>query len=248
MNGTLDFFYYRSHEAKTYVDFHQHNCFELVYYETGKGAMNLDGRTLPYEPGSMTLTRPNFMHDERHDEATDVMFFGFRYDDQPFPLRNGALQDTAEQDIHKLILTMKEELLAQRPYYAIRVNLLLNETILLLGRLANEPAPDNKPEKLVYARRFIDENFTQSINLHTLAELSGYSMDHFRHLFKEQTGLPPAQYIIRRRLEAARRMLQDSELSVSAIGMECGFSTTSQFIELFKRAYGRTPLQYRKYH
>jgi AraC-like DNA-binding protein len=245
MNGKLEFFYYRSHEGETYVDFHQHNCFELVYYETGTGAMRLDGQTLPYTPGTLTLTRPNFMHDERHDAETDVIFFGFSFDDSPFALRNGVYRDSPEGEIGSLMRKMKAELLAKRPFYSARVGLLLNEILVLVARQLETETEAARPEKLFYARRFIDENFTQAVSLKTLAELSGYSEDHFRHLFKEWTGLPPAQYVLRKRLEEARLQLRQSAKSVSEIGADCGFSTTSQFIELFKRTYGQTPLKFR---
>ncbi|MFD2613422.1 helix-turn-helix domain-containing protein [Paenibacillus gansuensis] len=243
----MEFFYYNSYKSGTYVDFHQHSCFELVYYVSGKGAMNLDGRELRYSPGSMTLTRPNFMHDERHTEATDVMFFGFQYDDEPVHLGNGLLEDTENREVHTLIELMKHELLDRKAHYDIRVNLLLNEVILLLGRLTgNEKTAAPPPEKLFYARRYLDENFAQPINLRTLAELSGYSEDHFRSLFKLKTGLSPYQYVISKRLDAARQLLLHSASTVSTIGMECGFSTSSQFIEMFRRHYGQTPLQFRK--
>ncbi|MBO7748186.1 helix-turn-helix domain-containing protein [Paenibacillus sp. MWE-103] len=247
MNGKLDFFFYKSYEAGTYVDYHKHSCYELVYYVSGSGAMNLNGRTLAYAPGTMTLTRPDYMHDERHDEATDVLFFGFRYDDVPVRLRNGLIPDTAERTIHALLLTMKEELLGQKAHYAARADLLLNEIVLLLGRQAEPAAEDGRrPERLFYARRYLDENFTQPVQLRALAELSGYGEDHFRHLFKAQTGCSPGRYVLRKRLEAARELLRHTTMTVSAIGLECGFSTTSQFIGLFRRELGMTPLQFRK--
>lgn len=248
VNGKLDFFFYSTHEAGTYVDFHKHSCYELVYYVSGTGTMNLNGRTLAYAPGTMTLTRPEYMHDERHDEETEVIYFGFLYDDFPVLLQNGLVPDTEERTVLALLLTMKEELLAQKAHYAPRVNLMLNEIILLLGRQTEADAArnDHRPERLFYARRYLDENFTQPVELRTLAELSGYSEDHFRHLFKEQTGLPPGRYILRKRLEAAKDLLLHSVLTVSAVGMECGFATTSQFIGLFKREFAFTPLQYRK--
>ncbi|QGQ98171.1 AraC family transcriptional regulator [Paenibacillus psychroresistens] len=245
MNGSLEFFSYRTHETGSYVDFHKHECFELVYYTTGKGTMNLNGELLRYSPHSVTLTRPNYMHDERHEEATEVIFFGFLYDDFPVHLTNAVILDTPEKEILALMLCMKEEILGQKQHYTTRVNLLLNEIILLIGRQSHAPASDNLPEKLFYARRFIDENYTQSIQLHTLAEISGYSNDHFRHLFKKQTGLSPLNYILNKRIDAAKRSLLNSTASVSEIGMDCGFSTTSQFIEMFKRICLKTPLQFR---
>lgn len=245
MNGMLDFFYYTAYSAHSYVDFHSHGCYELVYYVTGTGTMRLDGTTLRYAPGSLTLTKPNYMHDERHEQPTEVIYFGFHYDDLPAELPHGLYRDADGGEIFGLIAKMKEELLSRKPHYAALSDLLLNEIILLLARQTQAAPAVHRPEKLVYARRFIDENCTQPINLHTLAEISGYSDDHFRHLFKEQTGLSPLNYILHKRLAKARQRLLHTDASVSVIGLDCGFSTTSQFIELFKRVHGKTPLQYR---
>jgi AraC-like DNA-binding protein len=245
MNGKLEFFYYSSHDIGSYVDFHKHDCFELVYYVSGSGTLHLNGQTMYYVPNSIALTRPNYMHDEKHDEFTEVIFFGFLYDDFPVSLTNSVIQDTPQKDILALVLGMKEEILGQKQHYTVRVNLILNEIIILLGRQSQVNASENRPEKLFYARRFIDENYTQSIHLQTLAKISGYSNDHFRHLFKKQTGLSPINYILHKRVDAAKQLLLNSNSSISTIGMDCGFSTTSQFIELFKRVCGRTPLQFR---
>jgi AraC-like DNA-binding protein len=247
MNGKLDFFYYASYPEHTYVDFHSHNCFELVYYVSGTGTMNLGGRILNYSPHSMTFTRPNHMHDERHDEASEVIFFGFLYDDDPISLPNALIFDTDQHEVLQLLLKMKKEAIEQPPFSHIRLNLLLNEVLLLIGRTCHQDNPGYNPaEQLFLARRFMEENYSQSINLHTLAEISGYSYDYFRHLFKAETGLSPVRYIMEKRLAAAKHMLVNTRKTISQIAMDCGFSTTSQFCDMFKRATHTTPLQYRK--
>jgi quercetin dioxygenase-like cupin family protein len=53
MNGKLEFYFYKSYLRDTYVEFHQHNCYELVYYAKGSGKMKLNGETLNYVPNSM---------------------------------------------------------------------------------------------------------------------------------------------------------------------------------------------------
>ncbi|REE80961.1 AraC-like DNA-binding protein [Paenibacillus taihuensis] len=249
VNGKLEFFYYSSYEGDTYVDFHNHQCYELVYYAAGLGQMNLNGSLLDYVPGSMTLTRPLYTHDERHDTETEVLFFGFAYDDYPISLANGLYFDNESKEMLWLLERMREELLGGKPHYMERLNLMVNEAVILLARFdsagASKRAKENAADKLFFARRYIDENFNRPINIRTLSEISGYSQDHFRHLFKEVTGMSPGNYLLRRRLEQSRNLLLSTELAVSDIGADCGFSTTSQFIQLFKQQLGATPLQYR---
>ncbi|AZN38330.1 helix-turn-helix domain-containing protein [Paenibacillus albus] len=249
MNGKLDFFYYSTYESDTYVDFHNHQCFELVYYADGYGQMNLNGSLLDYVPGSMTLTRPLYTHDERHDAPTEVLFFGFSYDDYPISLVNGLYYDNEDKEMLKLLTRMRAELIGGKPHYMERLNLMVNEAIILLARFdsagATKREKDTAADKLFFARRYMDENFSRPINIRTMSELAGYSQDHFRHLFKEVTGTSPGNYLLRRRLEHSRILLLSTELTVSDIGADCGFSTTSQFIQLFKQHLGATPLQYR---
>jgi AraC family transcriptional regulator len=68
----------------------------------------------------------------------------------------------------------------------------------------------------------------------------------FARLFKEATGLPPHQYVIARRVERARQLLQGSaDLSLAEVAAHAGFSDQSQFARHFKRLVGVTPGQFR---
>ena len=77
-----------------------------------------------------------------------------------------------------------------------------------------------------------------------MARLSPY---HFARQFKAATGLPPHQYVITRRVERAKLLLQaGTDLSLAEVAAEAGFSDQSQFSQHFKRVVGATPGQYRK--
>ena len=69
---------------------------------------------------------------------------------------------------------------------------------------------------------------------------------HFARRFKVATGLPPHQYLIVRRVERAKQLLQqDRDFSLAEIAARAGFSDQSQFSQHFKRAVGVTPGQFR---
>ena len=73
--------------------------------------------------------------------------------------------------------------------------------------------------------------------------LSAY---HFARQFKVATGLPPHQYVIARRVERARQLLQaGTDLSLAEVAACAGFSDQSQFTHHFKRVVGVTPGQFR---
>jgi AraC family transcriptional regulator len=69
---------------------------------------------------------------------------------------------------------------------------------------------------------------------------------HLARQFKEATGLPPHQYVIARRVERARHLLQaGTGLSLAEVAAHAGFSDQSQFSHHFKRLVGVTPGQFR---
>ena len=76
-----------------------------------------------------------------------------------------------------------------------------------------------------------------------VARLSAY---HFARQFKVATGIPPHQYVITRRVERARQLLQEgTDLSLAEVAAHAGFSDQSQFTHHFKRVVGVTPGQFR---
>ena len=79
-----------------------------------------------------------------------------------------------------------------------------------------------------------------------MAEVVGLNSYHFARQFKAATGLPPHQYVILRRVERARHLLQGGgDLPLAEVAGSAGFSDQSQFTHHFKRMVGVTPGQFR---
>jgi AraC family transcriptional regulator len=93
---------------------------------------------------------------------------------------------------------------------------------------------------------YIEENAADEIPLATLAELARLSPWHFSRSFKQSFGVPPHKYHATRRIERAKKLLVNRELSVTAIALEVGFSETSTFTAAFHRLTGQTPSNYRR--
>ena len=98
--------------------------------------------------------------------------------------------------------------------------------------------------KLVAA--YIEEHFADDIPLATLAELARLSPCHFSRSFKQSFGMPPHKYHASHRIERAKQLLANRELSVTEIALEVGFSETSTFTAAFHRRTGQTPSNYRR--
>jgi AraC family transcriptional regulator len=94
---------------------------------------------------------------------------------------------------------------------------------------------------------YIEEQLDAGPTLEQMAAAARLSPYHFARQFKAATGLPPHQYVILRRVERARQLLQGSgDLSLAEVAAQAGFSDQSQFSHHFKRLVGVTPGQFRK--
>ena len=94
---------------------------------------------------------------------------------------------------------------------------------------------------------YIEEHLDGGPSLAQLAAVVGLNPYHFARQFKAATGLPPHQYVIARRVERAKQLLQaGTDLSLAEVALHAGFSDQSQFSRHFKRLAGVTPGQFRR--
>ena len=93
---------------------------------------------------------------------------------------------------------------------------------------------------------YIEEHVADDIPVITLAELARLSPYHFCRSFKQSFGVPAHRYHINRRIERAKQLLGNRELSITGIALKIGFSDTSTFSATFHRLTGVTPSCYRR--
>jgi len=95
------------------------------------------------------------------------------------------------------------------------------------------------------ALAFVEENLHRPITVSELAEIAGYHPSYFTKLFQRHMGLPPVQFITRRKTERAVELLTTSSLPVSDVSQALGFGNPFYFSNFFKKQTGMTPSQYR---
>lgn len=107
---------------------------------------------------------------------------------------------------------------------------------------------DNKTltgAQLQQALDYIHTHLDQDLSLVQIAEVINISPTYFASLFKSTTGNSPHQYVIQQRLERAKMLLSKTDLAISDIALQVGFSSQSHLTQLFKRFTGMTPRQVR---
>jgi AraC family transcriptional regulator len=93
---------------------------------------------------------------------------------------------------------------------------------------------------------YININLADDISLSDLAQIAGLSRFHFIKAFKRSTLKTPYQYLIERRIDSARRLLEQGELSIMDIATAVGFKDPSRFSRVFQKLTGATPRRYRE--
>jgi len=105
------------------------------------------------------------------------------------------------------------------------------------------------PHKLLKAIALIDHHFSDEeegrIALRSVARAVSMSYFHFSRAFKQSMGMTATNYIAERRIERAKRMLEQTELPISEIALRSGFSSQSHFTTAFRRLAGATPKVFR---
>jgi AraC family transcriptional regulator len=104
------------------------------------------------------------------------------------------------------------------------------------------------PNKLRRALEFISNKLEQQqgIPLEVVAQEVGMSRYHFSRVFKESMGLSPINYIVRQRIERAKKLLAETELPIADIALQAGFSGQSHFTTFFRKLVGLTPRSFRR--
>lgn len=96
------------------------------------------------------------------------------------------------------------------------------------------------------AKELLIENLSNSPSIKQLSEMIGLNEKKLKYGFKKIHHLSIYQYLFNHKMNLAQELLRDSNISVSEVGMMCGYDYASHFSKAFKRKYGTTPLQFRK--
>ena len=95
-------------------------------------------------------------------------------------------------------------------------------------------------------RRYIDNHYKEPLTLDLLAAEVNVNKYYLAHAYKQSYGISPINYMIARRIQEGKRLLTETDLSLSQISEVLGFSSASYFSQSFRKAEGVSPVEYRK--
>lgn len=104
----------------------------------------------------------------------------------------------------------------------------------------------NKVISVISVIDYIEANLTKKLDLEQVAQAVHYSKYHLHRVFRETIGLSIHEYIVRRKLSEAAKLLVFSDCSILEIALLAGYESQQAFSAVFKEMYKKTPYQYRE--
>ena len=101
-------------------------------------------------------------------------------------------------------------------------------------------------DKINHARQIMGERYNEEFSMESIAKIIGLNYTTFRIEFKKYTGLSPKSYIEGLRINHAKALLKDTDLSSKEIAYQVGYNTPYYFCLTFKKKTGMTPTEFRK--
>ena len=251
------------------IPVHWHDELEIIYVKSGFLTVNISGENYIGKPGDAFVVSPGNLHFMGSQTGTvdyftflfPLKYIAFRADDMLDdkliePLNSGHLmispeiKDTVKEQCEQLARVYAAEIDESESKITgqIRKKIILLQFIHELWKkgfiVENDTTGRNTVEKEMIS--YIQQNYKGKILLREFGEQFHLSEKYISRYFKEHFHITLSQYVTYLRLEHAKQMLQETDISVTEVAMQSGYQNISYFIRSFKKTYGVSPLKYRK--
>lgn len=233
------------HSIPIRIERHTHTNNELTYFVSGNGTTQINNETYRYNSGKFAFYKMGTPHNEINPEPCDIIWMHFSFDVPEVKLKEGVFDDR-DGKLLSLLLKLRNLSFEQKNHIDLLLKICLAEAIVTAAEKQQENAISSERLDWKDVLDFIDTNINESVDFADLARKNHYSYDRFRHIFTEHFGLSPYAYLTKQRIIHAKRLLKNSDLPITTIAFDCGFSSSSQFTNIFKKHVGATPKEYRK--
>lgn len=253
----------RKFDVASHVSYHVHDYISLIYILSGSCTYKINNELYPVKKGDIVLCNPGIFHgkilnagetiDEFHTGFTDICIKNLS--------KNHLIADTAcpvisplkyEQDFFKCCSEMLLEQKKNEPGCELLLKSLFMKLIVIL--LKETYYNENMEEQNAFNFEtydkinivntivtFINENYMKEVSLDKISRNMYLSAVYISKIFKEETGEPPINYLIRIRLSKARDLLEESTLTIKEVAKQVGYDDAYHFSKLFKKYYGYPP-------
>ncbi len=244
---------------------HSNTSYEIHYTERGRGSVTAGGRSYAVEPGTLYITGPGVVHEQVSDPDDPVieycLYLNCRRTRPEEPDYFRLFTDTAfwmgqdEGRVFPLFVQLIEENRHPRPGTKEMSETLLKQIIIKLTRMYSQQLPaeyrSSSSRVLTQAGMMpvVEDAFFyhyRTLTLDDLAVLLHLSIRQTQRLLKSCFGKTFSQKLNEARMAAASQFLLNTDLSISEIGEQTGFSSIEHFSSSFKHFTGISPTQYRR--
>jgi len=263
-SGNLPVLFYAgqiSDEPEWKFPSHKHDDLsEIIYISEGEGEFIIDNRFYRAGKNDILIYNKGIIHDEKSDHLNPLKTYfcgiGNLYINGveegciiPTDARPVIKADKYSYKIESYISDIFEEISSQIMGYETICQSLVVSLIVLILRIINI-----QHDKVTFReigplgnqiKEYIDKNYIRNISIDKIADRLYISRDYLSHVFKNETGYSPINYMINRRIGEAKRLLLTTEMTIQQISMEVGYLNANYFSMLFKKVTGISPGHFR---
>ena len=246
---------------------HAHPAYgQLIFVRSGRGVMNLEGSSVPFEGPCALLLPTECVHGLDYEVDADrwVVTIEVAYLTQinaklrefitlwalprMIPL---SYSDEAGAEFHNLISSLKQEVESDAIGHVVGTEALLTTLLLMLVRetrldqTANEGTTRNDIRQVDRFRKLIDEHYRENLPLQDYASMMAMSLVQLRAACASASEQSPTKMIHARIITEAKRNLIFGDMSVEQIAFGLGFADAAYFTRFFRREVGQAPSQFR---
>ena len=253
------------------IEAHTHDFIELIYVMSGRARQYVDGIGYEVERGDVIFINYGSTHAFETEEAFSFINICFSPEtvgeaiitrENAFSLLSltafheivgdsggGKLSFFGGErlEIENILKSMLHEYREKKPSWDSVAECYLN---ILITKMLRKVEMGIEKEELgeMWKRlaEYIDTNPDASLTLSALAQKCFYNPSYFSRMFKEKFKMSPMEYVTRKRLDYALRLLCETPLSIDEIGARVGFSNRSNFYRAFYKYLGGKPSDYRQ--
>ncbi len=217
------------------------NFYELTFVFKGEMIYFVNGTEYRLQAGDGIFLEPNSVRQRPiMEDAATYVSFTFTTDkiiNLPVKISN-ALNNEC-----KLLISCADEV-RQKQYADSEKQVESLVECILANVQANLEYTKEHP-LVLQIKRFINENLSKKITLQQIGEQTYFSPLYCETVFKHKTGTSIIQYVIKRRVEEAQKLLFDGQMSLRLIAEKVGFEDYNYFARVFKKTTGSTPREYK---